>query len=505
MSVNWEFLGGDTSRFAIKLSFSDDPDDGQAATPEMAASWGSFEIWVDGRNLCAQTDAGETVDAVHWYLLPLLEWLADNWDPLLHEERLPIEVAGSTAVRSLRATSYVAIDGRDTGAPDWQSWWARHSLLACREGGLFPEIVFRRWRDRVEISWDSLFIPGAPKSLAFAAPLGYGRPFVGDVAQPLHGVLRAAVDELCTRLGFSPRLLALRDRVAALAHERTDDRVAWLAGLGSTFTRMRQAWERVVDDLGDEGRQLLAAVAQPLYIAGTPKAGLMFGAVAPNITERDVAALTAFLLSLYRDEHAAAERLADDARWARIATSIDSRKAPWRQGYDLAEATFDELELDRAAGVDLDSVFVLLGVAAGEISLDDHAVRGLAAAGPSHRPVIAVNDSYPAHDRTGVRRFTQAHEVCHVLFDRTAARELAVASGPWAPPEVEQRANAFAAMLLMPERLVTAALRDVPGEVIDPGQLGDAADALGVSVRALAWHAVNLGLLPRMVAEQLGV
>ena len=40
-------------------------------------------------NLCAHREDGEQVDSVHWYLLPLIEWFADNWNPLLHEERLP--------------------------------------------------------------------------------------------------------------------------------------------------------------------------------------------------------------------------------------------------------------------------------------------------------------------------------------------------------------------------------------------------------------------------------
>ena len=46
------------------------------------------------------------------------------------------------------------------------------------------------------------------------------------------------------------------------------------------------------------------------------------------------------------------------------------------------------------------------------------------------------------------RRFTLAHELCHLIHDRGYGARLAIASGPWAPADVEQRANAFAAMLL---------------------------------------------------------
>jgi len=43
---------------------------------------------------------------------------------------------------------------------------------------------------------------------------------------------------------------------------------------------------------------------------------------------------------------------------------------------------------------------------------------------------------------------------CHILFDREYGTKWALASGPWAPRDLERRANAFAAMLLMPPGLL---------------------------------------------------
>ncbi len=54
MSVQREFLSGDTDRFAFKIAFQRDPNKAEAATPENALSWGSFQLWVDGQNLCKQ-------------------------------------------------------------------------------------------------------------------------------------------------------------------------------------------------------------------------------------------------------------------------------------------------------------------------------------------------------------------------------------------------------------------------------------------------------------------
>ena len=94
MATHWERLaGGDTSAFALKIAFMDDPDEGQGASEDVYRSWGAFQIWVDGWNLCAHQEEGERVESAHWYLLPLLEWFASRWNPLLHEERLSCEVA----------------------------------------------------------------------------------------------------------------------------------------------------------------------------------------------------------------------------------------------------------------------------------------------------------------------------------------------------------------------------------------------------------------------------
>ena len=75
-----ETTKGDPGKFSVSLSFHRDPDDGQGATQEESASWGAFQIWVNGTNLCAHRQANETYDRVNWYLLPLLEWFVENWD-----------------------------------------------------------------------------------------------------------------------------------------------------------------------------------------------------------------------------------------------------------------------------------------------------------------------------------------------------------------------------------------------------------------------------------------
>ena len=63
---------------------------------------------------------------------------------------------------------------------------------------------------------------------------------------------------------------------------------------------------------------------------------------------------------------------------------------------------------------------------------------------PKHKPCSLLNVDHPTYDTYSGRRFTLAHELCHLLYDRSYGWQLAIASGPWAPRDLERRANAFA-------------------------------------------------------------
>src|SRR5262249_36597500 len=123
----------------------------------------------------------------------------------------------------------------------------------------------------------------------------------------------------------------------------------------------------------------------------------------------------------------------------------------WEQGYELAEKIHAELNLDLAAGwVDVAEVLDLLGVAVLSRKLDDRHIRACSLVGPHHLPTIVQNESSPFFGHPAAERFSLAHELGHLLFDRSPGQKLAIASGPWAPKALERRANAFAAMFLMP-------------------------------------------------------
>ena len=182
----------------------------------------------------------------------------------------------------------------------------------------------------------------------------------------------------------------------------------------------------------------------------------------------------------------------------------DSDDSPWQQGYTLAEELQNDLDgcVDHER-VDVEAILERLGVDVAEASLSDRSVRGVAIAGPHHRSGIVWNrDSHFNADSRG-RRFTLAHELCHLLFDRSVGQRLAVASGPWAPPSLERRANAFAAMLLMPTEAVRTVVAGM-NEPISTGQgISTVADRLHTGFSATLWHLRNLGFVDNTSRQRI--
>ena len=137
-----------------------------------------------------------------------------------------------------------------------------------------------------------------------------------------------------------------------------------------------------------------------------------------------------------------------------------------------------------------------------ETELETNSIRGVAIAGDGFSPRIVVNRNHYFNQNESGKRFTIAHELCHVLFDRTRARRVAHASsGRWAAQGIEQRANAFAAYLLMPRALVLMHLRDANG--IEKSDVQHLASELQVNESALLRHLRNLGLIDDVDRDRL--
>ena len=451
---------------------------------------GEIEITAAGVCLTASGSDGHRQPHVGWYLSPLLGWLADNWHALLHEERYSwrSKTAAPAAIACRQALSWIAADD-PAGEENWchtQAWYQRHGVRSAATGGIFPDLFIRRFADDIELSWSGLSAEFSPPGLAFESAAGQLRLPVMDVAGPLWRTLCWAAEnpphDHAADAGFRADVAALQARARLL---RDSTALAGRTYVGTAlFDRVRAAFEQIGRrDLFDHGTPRNDVPC----IEGFSPAVAMFGGVEPTLGDGDVASMRdALVESCGGSDGRELARLVDER-------ADEPQGVPHRDGDRFATELLEDLgELNADQTVDIRGICERLEVHVDRMDFNTDSIRGVALAGDGFAPRIVINGTHPFNDNESGRRFTIAHELCHVLFDRTRARRIAHASGPWAPAAVEKRANAFAAYLLMPRGLVHSSIR---AKRIDDQELRRLAETLQVNESALLEHLHNLDVI----------
>lgn len=479
-------LFGDKSSFALELRIEPaQPRDGVPL--DSVGSWGAWRVWTADVNLCrlqleTETGHGE-VHEVRWFLAPLFRWLVSSWMPLLHESHLPeVGAWGDRRPRWARQ-AYLAMIERAGDDIDrfhvWQAWASRHAFRFSAEGGIVPDIFVQRAGDEIELSWGDRIQPGG-EAVTFLVEDGVARVPVDIVADTLVKAIGwfFAQETIKAATWSRPHIMAWRtiaDRAADLEplHWYLDAR-AEAGPLSAKLLAGLRALDREPP-----------RVSNPWLGTLSPEIA-MFGDLAPQVSqEAAITLLTAYYgaLSNAPESGALAALVSEEPAWATV--------SPWENGYALALDVLDEADPDpEAVRTDLDALLEGLEITSRDVGLGREGPRGVAMAGEGLRPLILVNTDHQVNRGQG-RRFTMAHELCHILFDRQRARALAHSSTPWASPSIEQRANAFAAMLLMPSfRARRPKAADMAKLSLGLSHL---ARTLGVGRVALCRHLYNLG------------
>ncbi len=493
MSVDEDqfYIFGERAVFALEIQHA--PGIIHGAEPEdCKGSWGKWRLWVADVNLCKlrlKTEGGLIeIDEVQWFLAPLFRWIVDNWMPLLHEKRLPhVDSRSHSARAAYLSMLESAGDDIDLFIP-WQYWAQRHSLRAASDGGIVPDLFIQRIGDNLEFSWGDRVQSGADDAM-FVMENGVARASVDAVAESLFSVVNWFLQEheknsteWTENLRFQWRQTVCESTMAYMLSWYLDSR----PDPGPLTKKFQAATEKLKGPL-----ELMHSDQSTNTPSNTPWLGslspeiAMFGDLSPDISPE--AAVT--LLAEYFNAQV------DDVSESLLSGLVSDRPAwttasPWANGYSLALDVLDQADpAPGASNTRIESMLENLGIQVRDVNLGEQGPRGVALAGSNLRPTILVNSDNVRNSPRG-KRFTLAHELCHILFDRSRAQPLAHSSTPWASPSIEQRANAFAAMLLMPPwRAELRAGKNRKGLKEAVGRL---ADKLKVSRIALRQHLANI-------------
>lgn len=375
------------------------------------------------------------------YLSPLIDWLICKWTWLLLEQSYlwPDKSGQQADVAILAALEHTiaAADEADRSAyVATHAWWARHALRAADASALYPDIYIRRVEVDIEVSWLARQPEFAPNGFTLILATGYALLPVCLVAEPLWQFLAWAIHTTTA---------ADRQLTAELA-------TRFMALNATPLSQLEQAYVGAhIQGLLLQARADGSVADESIVTSGLPvieslaPAVLMFCGLNVDLGKADVVHLLGFL-ETQRD-------LSGPAALAHMQPNPESEcwLYPYKEGYRLADDCRDALGITPTQiYVDIEAVLAQLQIPVLDAALDTPRIRGVAVARKSHGPAIMGNSTSAYNKTQAVRRFKLAHQLCHILHDRTRARKLSHLSGSWASARTKKCANDFAAMLLPP-------------------------------------------------------
>lgn len=469
-------LFGDAASFGVDVGFEVDPHSNGKAD-DLVSSWGSLEVWVDGRCLTRFSADHGLGDAVQWTLLPFLEWLAENLIALLNEEPLPLSVAADEvrdAADWLLASERPVATLSDLEEDSWferrDRWRRRHALRQGFLDAAFPQILMRRCGSRVELSWDNLRWATPRRGLAFAEQRGTRYVDLDLAAR----VLRSALVESAGRLADR----APSDRTASLLKAANGLRAGpdtWRGLIHpETGAALVERFPECAARLGDlSGVDLVVPHRLETLVLRHLR----------SVAEDEIGAILASLdLSTNQDGTGAL----DDLREA----ELPNPESPWEDGYERALSVRRRLGLDDRCPADASQHLSALGAVthSADVSGADLIVVRRGA------PRVLTNPGARARRReTGA-----ATALGHLLMDF----EEASVDGTFEHWPTSARARAFGAMFLMPEQGVRAVISTTPS----PSPVERVARVMkhyGTGLTSTAWHLRNLRIMSEDEHEEV--
>ncbi|MCY3738278.1 MAG: ImmA/IrrE family metallo-endopeptidase [Gemmatimonadaceae bacterium] len=433
---------------------------GGSRTSAANATRGSLRVSLRGKAVWYGSD--ETT-GFEWTWIELLEFLAESWLYLAIEDGAPLGVALDTVPRMVAASEMAVESGSPLGSDlerereQLEAYRLTHDLAEAVQGAAMPPLWIVRDGNT---GWAASTT--ATAKAPFDELLDVLRK-VGDcIASRLNGVSDARSREAVR--SWHARNSHDRLKVIEAATGYPSELVAEVESI--FYSEDERDWTTPRSD------ELLAAAR---LVGPQPRTTLrpILGALrrVPLSDQSDLDRASQYALTVIADTH---------------------DEPPFMQGYTLASWLRRQPEVVHRGGrVDPEQILVPWNVPLIDASFGLGDIDAIGCWGPSHGPAVLLNSDARHAASSARRRATLAHEICHLLVDRSSSLPLVDVLGGRTARHVEQRARAFAAELLLPREIAGQMLSDHEGN--EDRAARSLRSRFGVSSELLAWQAKNSG------------
>lgn len=438
---------GDKASLAFELGWEAAQPGGTAAE----ATRGRMVVWVAGRAVWGdRSSAG----GFSWSWVELLEHLARHWSHLAYEEADPLGLDVAPEDLNARAKArWLDLPEEEQEEEETALWAFLESHdLAAGLGGAYPASIY--------LLREGACMRIASKDRFSYVPLDVAKDVLGALGDVIARRLES-LDDARARTS----LAAWRERTAVTE----DEVVGFVTGLAAsdvaTLTRSIPSSE-------------LVSTSQPLLAAARMARGAL------PVEE------IALLLERVRGMQSDTWTKPLDARAreaASVLAGVRDRK-PFEQGAEIARWYRAERLSNPTGRVEPEEILHDLQIRVETMKISSKQLDAVSVWGAGSSPLVVLNQRAP-HARGNGKRATLAHEIGHLLMDRDGALPLGEVLGGRVPAHIEGRANAFAAELLLPQKLAAEAALSRPDAIEEV--VRELSAAFGASHEVVAWQIRN--------------